>query len=234
MQRTGNALVRLALAHRGESYALGTLVPKDNPRWTGPWDCAEFCSWLVFQLTGELFGCRPRRAAPSCSDAYTGFWIDDARAAGAIVAIGAAAGTRGAFLVRQAGARVGHIAVSQGDGTTIEAHSAARGVTVDRVAGRRWDCGVLVPGLAVRTPAAPPPVPAPSIVLRVKRPAMKGALVKSVQRGLALAGFHPGPVDGIYGSQTAAAVRALQTQRGLAVDGEVGPLTARALGVAWY
>ncbi|NJN64417.1 MAG: hypothetical protein HC882_05730 [Acidobacteria bacterium] len=100
MQRTGNALVRLALAHRGESYALGTLVPKDNPRWTGPWDCAEFCSWLVFQLTGELFGCRPRRAAPSCADAYTGFWIDDARAAGAIVAIGAAAGLFTAALER--------------------------------------------------------------------------------------------------------------------------------------
>ncbi len=32
---------------------------------------------------------------------------------------------------------------------------------------------------------------------------------------------------------TAGAVRAFQLKKGLAVDGEVGALTAKALGVAW-
>ena len=37
--------------------------------------------------------------------------------------------------------------------------------------------------------------------------------------------------DGIYGSQTKKAVMQFQQQHGLAVDGEVGPLTLAALGL---
>jgi hypothetical protein len=103
--------------------------------------------------------------------------------------------------------------------------------TVD---GRRWDAGVLVPEINVRTPAAPAPVVAPGIVLRVREPRMTGKLVKQVQRALVDAGFEPGPIDGEYGGQTSAAVRAFQLRKGLAVDGEVGRLTAKALGVIWY
>lgn len=99
---------------------------------------------------------------------------------------------------------------------------------------RRRDFGVLVPGIQERTPAAPQPAPAAGIVLRVKTPRMTGRLVKDVQRALAAAGYNPGPIDGEYGSQTAAAVRAFQLRKGLAIDGEVGRLTAKALGVAWY
>jgi peptidoglycan hydrolase-like protein with peptidoglycan-binding domain len=58
--------------------------------------------------------------------------------------------------------------------------------------------------------------------------------VRDVQRALAAAGINPGPIDGDYGGQTAAAVRVFQMRKGLAVDGEVGKLTAKALGVAWY
>ena len=63
---------------------------------------------------------------------------------------------------------------------------------------------------------------------------MKGRLVREVQQALARAGFSPGPIDGEYGGQTAAAVRALQMAKGLNVDGEVGPNTAKALGLRWY
>jgi hypothetical protein len=48
----------------------------------------------------------------------------------------------------------------------------------------------------------------------------------TVQRALGV------PADGVYGPQTAAAVRAFQRRHGLAVDGVVGPATLRALGVA--
>lgn len=50
-----------------------------------------------------------------------------------------------------------------------------------------------------------------------------------VQQKLAQLGFKPGPLDGIWGRQTAAAVRAFQESRGLEPDGILGPLTLAAL-----
>lgn len=43
-------------------------------------------------------------------------------------------------------------------------------------------------------------------------------------------GFDPGPIDGIAGRKTRAAIIAFQKARGLKPDGVVGPLTLRALG----
>lgn len=53
--------------------------------------------------------------------------------------------------------------------------------------------------------------------------------VRRLQRALVRAGLNPGAVDGIFGPQTEAAVRAFQTARGLGVDGIVGPQTWAAL-----
>jgi N-acetylmuramoyl-L-alanine amidase len=231
---TAKALLRLARDHLGEEYVLGALAPKDNPDWHGPWDCAEFASWCVYQLTDRLFGCRPPKGDPARADAYTGYWAEDARSLGTIISVGQAAATPGAFLLRLPGSGIGHVVISAGDGTTVEAHSRVKGVIEGAVDGRRWDAGVLVPSINVRTPAAPAPVVAPGIVLRVREPRMTGKLVKQVLRALVDAGFEPGPIDGEYGGQTSAAVRAFQLRKGLAIDGEVGRLTAKALGVGWY
>lgn len=46
-----------------------------------------------------------------------------------------------------------------------------------------------------------------------------------IQRALAEAGFYMGPIDGIVGRKTRAAIRAFQEQNGLAVDGKCGPRT---------
>jgi cell wall-associated NlpC family hydrolase len=144
------ALIRLARRHLGEPYILGAKVPKNNASWRGPWDCAEFTSWCAFQLTGTLFGCRPGSAAPDIADAYTGFWMDDARAMGRIVTVGQAVATPGAFLLRAPRAgTIGHVVISQGNGRTVEAHSTARGVIEGGVNGRRWSVGLLVPGIDV-------------------------------------------------------------------------------------
>lgn len=46
-----------------------------------------------------------------------------------------------------------------------------------------------------------------------------------LQRALAAAGFDPGPLDGIAGPKTRAAINAFQAAQGLVVDGIAGPLT---------
>lgn len=57
----------------------------------------------------------------------------------------------------------------------------------------------------------------------------RGMLVRIAQTALARAGFNPGTVDGIFGPNTQAAVRAFQQARGLTVDGIIGPRTWTAL-----
>lgn len=49
--------------------------------------------------------------------------------------------------------------------------------------------------------------------------------VRALQQALADARHDPGPVDGVYGPRTVDAVRAFQRQRGLVVDGIIGPQT---------
>ena len=53
--------------------------------------------------------------------------------------------------------------------------------------------------------------------------------VRALQRGLRALGVHPGAVDGRFGPRTDAAVRRFQRANALAVDGIVGPRTARRL-----
>jgi peptidoglycan hydrolase-like protein with peptidoglycan-binding domain len=55
------------------------------------------------------------------------------------------------------------------------------------------------------------------------------AYTTGLQSGLQTAGYDPGPIDGIYGPQTVAAVEQLQTDSGLPVTGFVDEATARAL-----
>ena len=68
----------------------------------------------------------------------------------------------------------------------------------------------------------------------VLREGSKGDLVKKLQEGLAYLGYHPGPIDGHFGSLTEDAVEAFQKKSKIYVDGKVGPSTAgmfnRALG----
>lgn len=47
--------------------------------------------------------------------------------------------------------------------------------------------------------------------------------VKNVQANLASLGYNPGPVDGVAGGQTRAAVRQYQADHGMAVNGNLSP-----------
>jgi len=229
---TGEEIVQIAETRVGEQYILGAKVPKDNPNWKGPWDCAEFASWCVFQASKKLYGCDNDAGNPSTADAYTGYWARDADSSGSRISIAEAARTPGAMVLRIAqGKLTGHIVISDGKGGTIEAHSSAKGVIKSTLSNRRWDTGVLVPWIAYDQ-KSPAPLMPPSIpVYRVTSPLMHGDKIKKLQESLEKQGYDPGGCDGIYGSQTAAAVHAFQLAKGLVPDGEVGPATAGALGV---
>src|SRR3954469_15270084 len=54
--------------------------------------------------------------------------------------------------------------------------------------------------------------------------------VAALQVALRAHGLYAGPVDGIEGPGTLAAVRALQSRAGIAVDGIAGPATRAVLG----
>lgn len=58
---------------------------------------------------------------------------------------------------------------------------------------------------------------------------MFGPAVMQVQEALRGLGFYSGPIDGIFGPGTEAAVSSFQTARRLAADGVIGPATWQAL-----
>jgi murein L,D-transpeptidase YcbB/YkuD len=226
----GRQVLSIARQHIGQKYVLGVTVPKNNPNWKGPWDCAEFASWAVFQVSTRLYGCAANATNPATAEAYTGYWERDANAVGRRVTIEEAAGTAGAFVLRTARpGSMGHIVISDGAGGTVEAMSSKTGVVASTLAQRRWDMGILVAGIHY-APGTDVVVPQPSgIIYRLTSPMMTGPKVLEIQQKLQKAGFDPGAIDGKFGSLTHAAVVAFQMARGLVADGEVGPVTAAAL-----
>ena len=61
--------------------------------------------------------------------------------------------------------------------------------------------------------------------MELLRNGSRGEEVRELQQKLSDAGFDPGPIDGIFGSKTDAAVRKFQESKGITVDGIVGPMT---------
>jgi N-acetylmuramoyl-L-alanine amidase len=226
----GERILDIAAEHVGENYIFGAFAPKNNANWRGPWDCAEFVSWCVYQASGILYGCNNNTFNPSVADAYTGYWARDVVGLGTAISITDAARRPGAALLRiPVTGRVGHIAISDGNGGTVEAHSRNRGVIRHVIAGRRWDRGVLVPGIQYHANAHTPVLgPAPT-VFRVTSPFMRGNEIERIQEVLKAKGFDPGTIDGVFGPLTEAAVIAFQRTVGIVADGEVGPQTLEAL-----
>lgn len=228
---TGEEILAEALTHQGEQYVFGARAPMANRSYAGPWDCAEFCSWCVMRLSGTLYGVRPADDAIR-ADAYTGYWAEDATIIGNAVSVEDALRIPGACLLRKPrSSRVGHIAFSDGQGGTMEAHSTSRGVIAHTAAGRRWDTGILVPGVQYFINEDEVPYTPPTRMLRLTAPLMRGPRVLALQTALSERGFSFGALDGIFGPQTEAGVQAFQLAEGLVPDGEVGPETSAALGL---
>src|SRR5262249_18945078 len=229
---TGAGLLLRAKEHIGQSYA-NVLVPKDDPAWKGPWDCAEFMSWLVFQEARKLYGCLDDKEKPSKADAYTGAWRDDVAHLGNRVSVDEAAATIGGIVLRYppSPGAMGHIAVCDGMGGTVEAKDKKHGVVADTVHDRRWDTGVLVPGITYKRGDGLSVRP-PGLIYRRNAPNMDGAIVARIQRALAANGFDLGEIDGEFGPATETAVLNFERAQGLVEDGEVGPNTAAALRIS--
>lgn len=229
---TGDDIILLGDKHVGEPYVLGTVVPKDDADYKGPWDCAEFVSWLYYQVFGILYGCPDDQGDPHTVDAYSGYWARDANTLGQIITVEQAKATPGAAILRFAGSgEVGHIAISDGNGGTVEAHGKLDGITNSVVDGRRWDMGILVPGVTYKPNPTMPYRPPSITIYRLTKPLMVSPDVSKIQAALTQRGFDTQGVDNIFGENTFRAVKSFQDSVGLNPDGEVSALTAAALGI---
>jgi N-acetylmuramoyl-L-alanine amidase len=228
----GERMLRLAETRIGEKY-VNVLVPKNNKNWHGPWDCAEFMSWLVYQIGGFLYGCVDNSANPATVEAYTGAWQTDSKRLGKRIPWQQAASTVGGILLRYppGPGMMGHIVVCNGEGGTVEAMGSAYGVRRGKVSGRNWNTGVLLPNFSYGASAQNLELAEPTVLYAIGQPNMRASVVKVIQRALKELGISPGPINGEYTELTAAAVAAFQATKGLIVDGQVGPQTARKLKV---
>ena len=229
---TGKGMFELAYRHIGEQYD-HVLVPKNNPNWKGPWDCSEFISWIVFQDSGILYGCENDSSNPAIAKAYTGNWKIDSLKRGICIPVQQAAAIIGGIVLRfpPDGGGMGHIVICNGRGGTVEAKGHAFGVVEDTVQGRRWDTGILIPGVYYDTSTLPISIVEPNKIYYIGGPNMDTNVVLEIQSALLSNGLDPGPIDGIYGAKTSVAVAAFQQNKGLVVDGEVGKQTAEKLGI---
>lgn len=69
----------------------------------------------------------------------------------------------------------------------------------------------------------------PTTLAQTLVPGARGQAVAGLQRGLQALGYSTGPVDGVFGSRTEAAVRSFQRDAVIKVDGLAGPVTLGAL-----
>jgi hypothetical protein len=232
----GDKVIALAKAHIGERYRLGAKARYLDPQYRGPWDCAEFVSWVIYQASGgrTLLGCLPRD--PARADAYTGYWVDDAKKYGLIVSIDRALRTVGAVLLRApAKKRIGHIAFSLGNGRhMVEAYSAKYGVIRGNAdpSSRGWEYGVRIPAPAQWDALTAEASDPDAWFFRPTFAPIADPRVEAIEAALAKKGFDT-PADGRYTEALASTVAKFQEDRKLVVDGMVGKQTLKALGLDW-
>ena len=112
--------------------------------------------------------------------------------------------------------------------SAVRALQSSAGIGVDAVVGpKTWAAlgkGTSIGSGGTSAPSAPPA----SVGHPKLRKGDRGAAVRTLQSGLNASGASIA-VDGVFGSGTASAVRALQSAAGIGVDGVVGPKTWNAL-----
>ena len=119
----------------------------------------------------------------------------------------------------------GHVGVYIGGGKCIEAKGTAYGVVQSDLS--RWDEWGELTGVDYDLPAE-----TVTIARRTLRKGDEGGDVEALQQLLGADPRYTTKVDGIFGRDTEASVRAFQADNGLTADGIVGPLTWAALDKA--
>lgn len=224
---TGEKILQLAREHLGEMCVPGAAVRKYDAGWKGPWNPAEFASWLIYQVSGKLYGCKNNAVEPAKGLAESVFWFRDAQSIGRRTSLKRAARTPGSVVLSPPDAADDWgIAISDGKGGMMEANPRIGQVIEGTLLDKEWSIGVQVPwinytrGEAVGLNLTKKPIS----WLREKE-------LMVVQRKLEQEGFNPGPVDGIARLQTQGALRPFQSSHGLTPDGRIDYQTALALGI---
>ena len=117
------------------------------------------------------------------------------------------------------GKKYSHVGLYVGNGTVVEAMGTVSGVTTTKVTATKWTHWGELTGVDYSGSQ-----PQETETRKTVRRGSKGSDVKELQTLLSDRGYSVGPcgIDGDFGKDTEAAVRAFQRDRGLTVDGTVG------------
>ncbi|EAW36414.1 peptidoglycan-binding protein [Lyngbya sp. PCC 8106] len=117
----------------------------------------------------------------------------------------------------------------------VRAFQQARGLEVNGIVDRgTWKLLETTPRPVATAPRPVETAPRPvAVAQEVLTKGTKGSKVRTLQTRLEIKGFDPGPVDGVFGSRTQAAVIAYQQTKGLEVNGVVDEQTWVALSQEW-
>lgn len=139
--------------------------------------------------------------------------------------------------------RRGHIGLYVGNSRVIEAAGTRKGVIETTLGntgtGKPWTEWLQLRDVDYdRVPIPAEPDECAFVLkrlLKLRTPYMRGDDVREVQDALMARRYDIGGTgaDGIYGPNTTRGVKRFQRDKGLVVDGIVGPITARALGGIW-
>ncbi len=191
-------------------------------------DCSGLFSWAFKQLGGYMYHGSDTMFRKYCT--ASGELQKGARTDGQELKAGTAV-----FVWNASKKKYSHVGLYIGGGTVIEAMGTVNGVTTSKVTAVKWTHwgelkGVVYDGSA---PAGEPDTgfPAESVWRPTIRKGNKGSVVKEMQTMLDRLGYSLGicGIDGDYGTATAAAVRAFQSDNRLVTDGVCGPMTWDAL-----
>lgn len=139
----------------------------------------------------------------------------------------------------------GHVGVYIGDGKVIEARGRDYGVVETDLNARNWKKYgrpdfMYTDGNAPAAPSKPTYTKKSFILDHVVKKGSKEAVVGSIQNNLKAIGYDIGTagpngdgIDNNFGTKTDAAVRDVQKNGGVTVDGQVGKNTAPLLGGTW-
>lgn len=217
--------VKLCMAQRGDRYVFGAEASFSDPD-PERFDCSELVQWALGRLD-----------VPFVDGSFNQEQFCASR--GTLISVERGIATFGALLFRTPG-KPGHVAVSRGDGTTIEARGRAYGVNVFSASGRPWTHAARIPGISYGTPPKPPVPVAPKPATRkappfdhphaiagskaIRSPHYDCEWVKRWQGQMRSRGWRI-MVDGDYGPASREICEDFQREKELVVDGILGPQT---------